>query len=407
MFPWRRPVSFVNARVSVPGGVASRIRFSSTILSIDEPPRRGDTVVDLGGAFVIPGLINAHDHLELNHYGALKRRERYVNASDWIDDLGPVLKEDPVVRRNMAFPLRSRLLAGAVKNVLAGVTTVAHHNPRYREIGRSFPMRVVEKYGWAHSFALEGKPVGARGEAGAQVAQACAATPASQPFIVHAGEGVDERAAGELDRLDRLSCLRDNTVLVHGVAITPDVWRRLLERGSSLVWCPASNLFLFGRTARVREFFDLDGESRSRVCLGTDSRLTGARDLLDEMRIARAEAQLTPAELMHAVTEAPARALKLPHAGRIAVGGPADLVVLRPLGDSAQDTLVRTERRHIELVAVGGRPIVGGSALRAVFKARRVSERRLFVDGGEKVADSRLVAAISASAIEEPGVRCA
>ena len=406
MFARQRPVSFVNARVSVPGGVASQIRFSSTILSIDEPPQKGDAVVDLGGAFVIPGLINAHDHLELNHYGALKRRDRYVNAADWIDDLGPVLRHDPVVRRNMALPLRSRLLAGAVKNALAGVTTVAHHNPRYREIGRSFPIRVVEKYGWAHSFALEGKPVGARGEAGARVAEACAATPASQPFIVHAGEGVDERAAGELERLDRAGCLRENTVVVHGVAITPAMWRRMLELGSSLVWCPASNLFLLGQTVPVRDLFAIAGESRSRVCLGTDSRLTGARDLLDELRVAREAAGLTAAELMHAVTEASARALKLPGLGRLAVGAVADLVVLTSLGKTAAESLVKSERRQIDLVAIGGRPVVAAPRLRSVFAARRVSPRSIVVDGAERIADACFTAAITASPLREPGVDC-
>ena len=53
-------------------------------------------VVDLGGAFVLPGLINAHDHLELNHYGLLKRRDRYDNATAWIDDLRPALQQRSV-----------------------------------------------------------------------------------------------------------------------------------------------------------------------------------------------------------------------------------------------------------------------------------------------------------------------
>ena len=89
---WANAVSFVNARVRavrIDAPVATSIRFSSRVLSLGERPKPHDTVVDLGGAIVLPGLINAHDHLELNHYGRLKGRERYENASRWIADIRP------------------------------------------------------------------------------------------------------------------------------------------------------------------------------------------------------------------------------------------------------------------------------------------------------------------------------
>ncbi|MGH9391858.1 MAG: hypothetical protein ACRD1Z_19830, partial [Vicinamibacteria bacterium] len=78
---WRRAVALVNARVATGGGIASSIRFSSRILGIGSPPESSDVVVDVEGAFVLPGLVNAHDHLELNHFGRLKFRDSYENAS--------------------------------------------------------------------------------------------------------------------------------------------------------------------------------------------------------------------------------------------------------------------------------------------------------------------------------------
>ena len=124
MFPWAQPVAFVNARVLTTRAIAPSLRFGTKVLSIGESPRRGDTVVDVGGAFVVPGLINAHEHLELNHYGPLKRRDRYDNATAWIDDLRPALRDDPSIRAGRRHPLAARLFIGALKNLLAGVTTV-------------------------------------------------------------------------------------------------------------------------------------------------------------------------------------------------------------------------------------------------------------------------------------------
>ena len=189
---WANAVSLVNARVAAGDRIADSIRFSSRVLSIGERPRHGDTVVDLDGGVVLPGLINAHDHLELNHYGRIKGRDRYDNASEWIADMGPRLSARPTIRDGRAHPLIERLFIGALKNLLAGVTTVAHHNPFYAEMRRTMPIRVVRRYGWAHSFLLEARPAGARGEPGGDVAARWRATPADAPFIVHLAEGVDD-----------------------------------------------------------------------------------------------------------------------------------------------------------------------------------------------------------------------
>ncbi len=122
MLPWAQPVAFVNARVA-DGRRASRRRCGSVRGSCQSatPPRRGDMVVDLDGAFVLPGLINAHDHLELNHYGRLKRRDRYDNATAWIDDLRPALRRrSGDSRRTAPTRWRHACSSARLKNLLAG-----------------------------------------------------------------------------------------------------------------------------------------------------------------------------------------------------------------------------------------------------------------------------------------------
>ena len=404
---WAKPVSFVNARVIARDQTATSIRFSSRVLSLGERPRQGDTVVDLGGGFVLPGLVNAHDHLELNHYGRLKGRERYENASAWIADMGQRLSSDPAVRVGRAYPLIERLFIGGIKNLLAGVTTVAHHIPFSPEMRRTMPIRVVRRYGWAHSFLLESRPAGARGEPGGDIAVRWQTTPPATPFFVHLAEGVDEEARGELPKLEALGCLKPNTVIVHGVAIDENGWRRVARTGAGLVWCPASNAFLFGETALVEPLVAGSDEARVTVALGTDSRVTGSRDLLDELREAKKALPVAPKLLLRMVTSEAAKLLRQPRAGRLAVGAPADLVVLPALAEDAGASLLQTTRCDVRLVVVDGRPLVGDPDFAPVFKARKVAVRPLRVDASPKVGDSGLVRRIAGCPIAEPGVSVA
>ena len=106
--------------------------------------------------------------------------------------------------------------------------------------------------------------------------------------MIHAAEGLDQSAQDEIDTLDRLGCLSSNTVLIHGVALCRAAADRVIEAGAGLVWCPSSNQFLFDQTADVRAFDDAD-----RLALGSDSRLSGDGDLLDELKAAHATRQLS------------------------------------------------------------------------------------------------------------------
>jgi cytosine/adenosine deaminase-related metal-dependent hydrolase len=352
-------------------------------------------VVDVEGAFVLPGLVNAHDHLELNHFGRLKFRDSYDNASSWIDDMRPKLRADPAIREGQSHRLRDRLLVGALKNLLSGVTTVSHHNPLYRELGRGFPVRVVRRYGWAHSFFLETGP---------DVAKAYRKTSLDAPFLIHLAEGFDASARGELSRLRELGCLRENTVLVHGVGISPEDWTSVRRAGAGLVWCPSSNLYLLGRTAPIDRFLDSDPSSCDSIALGTDSRLSGSRDLLEELRVAQRAATVAPLDLARMVTANAACLLRVPEAGRIAPGLPADLVVIPPLAEDPAHALLALDRSRIRLVTVGGRPLVGAPELSSVFAARRVATSRAKLDGQARILDGTLVRRIRASSLAEPGL---
>jgi len=399
---WQPAVSIVNARVLLGGGaVADSVRFTGRILAAGDRPRPGDVVVDAGGSWVLPGLVNAHDHLELNHYGRRKFRDRYCNASEWIEDMRPRLAADPGIRDARSRPLADRLFIGALKNALAGVTMVAHHNPFYRELRRGLPVRVLRKYGWAHSFFLARRPAGAGGEAGGDLQERFRSTPAGVPFFVHLGEGVDADAWAELPRLEAIGCLQSTTVLVHAIAIDRDGWRRVARAGAGVVWCPASNAFLFGQTIDLAR---RGAGATPRMAIGTDSRLTGSSDLLDELRAARAAAPVPAAQLLAMVTTDAGDLLRQPQAGRIVPGGPADLVVIPASADAPGDALLATMRHQVRMVVMAGRPLFADEALAPVFGKRGDTPRVAYVDSHRKRMDAALAARIAACPIAEPGV---
>ncbi len=311
------------------GPQMTSLRFDrSYILSLGEPPRRGDMVLDLAGRTIYPGLINAHDHLELNHYPRTKFRQIYENAHQWSLDFAPRLDEEPFksLRR---MPLDYQCQVGAMKNYRSGVTTVAHHNPLHRPLRRKdFPVRVLQRYGWAHSFYLE-----------KDVAGSYRRTPRSAVWMIHLAEGTDDEATNELRRLDDLGCLRANTVLIHGVGLSEADRARAIQAGAGLVWCPSSNFYLLGQTAEVRSFAEA-----GRLALGTDSRLTADGDMLDELRCAASTGQVTPQQLFRAVTTDAARLLRLRDVGALLPGFRADFFVTRLVDDPYQALLGLTPK---------------------------------------------------------------
>ncbi|MBC9030857.1 amidohydrolase family protein [Sphingomonas sp. JC676] len=281
-----------------------------------EPSGDFDIRFDFDRGHVRPGLINAHDHLHRNHYGRLGEPP-YPDAYAWARDVQLRYKE--LIARRHARPRREALLAGAWKNLFAGVTTVVHHDRWEADFERDFPLRVariatVDSLGTAPDFVV----------------------PAAAPrFCTHLAEGVSAAAKQEVDTLDRMGMLSPRLIAVHGVGMDRDAIARFRASGAALVWCPTSNLFLLGRTAPRALLEGVD------VLLGSDSLLSGDGDLLDEMRVARSLGFLSDERLTDAVGATAARRLGLA-APSLDPGAAADIIVLTkpPLEARAEDVVL-------------------------------------------------------------------
>ena len=275
--------------------------------------------------------------------------------------------------------------------MLSGVTTVCHHNPLHRQLLARFPVRVVRRMGMSHSLQIDGE----------RVADAYRRTPRQWPWIIHAAEGIDHEAEREIVTLGSMGCLGRNTVLVHGVAINGET-ERVLARGSALVWCPSSNHFLFGQTARVERFAD-----EQRLAIGTDSRLSGEGDLLDELRAAYATRQIGAESIVRAVTTHAAAILRLEGAGRLEAGGPADLAVFRRVTSHPFETLVMATRADLRLTMRDGAALVADRTFGNVFRATREPFVSARVDGLPRLLAQWIARRVSKQLLQEPGLEVA
>lgn len=376
-------VTFINADIDAD---TSALRIvGSRIASVGEGPQPGDVVIDLHGDRLLPGLINAHDHLQLNNFGRLKYRTHYTNVRDWITDVAEHIETSVTLKACGALPRDQRLLLGGIKNLLSGVTTVAHHDPLYEYlIGDSYPVSVVTRYGWSHSLLIDGDE---------EVRRLYQTTPAAWPWIIHAAEGVDLAAAAEFERLDALGCIAGNTLIVHGIALDHAQRQRLVEAQAGLIWCPASNLHLFGKTAEVRDLIE-----HGRVALGSDSRLSGSHDLLAELKVAREVTGLNDRTLESLVTTHSARLLQLADRGVLRAGASADILVLPPM------PLASATRADIRMVMIKGKLLYGDTHYACAMAAAVSDWVEVVVDGRSKAMDRRLAMLCAQSSAQEPGL---
>jgi cytosine/adenosine deaminase-related metal-dependent hydrolase len=297
--------------------------------------KKEEIVRNFDNHFIYPGLINSHDHLEMNLYPKLGK-PFYKNYVQWANDIYKPA-ESPI-REIEKVNIKDRLLWGGLKNLISGVTMVVHHNPPHRFLqSEKFPVKVLKKMAWSHSLAF-GRNIEKNFPAKKNV-----------PFIIHAAEGVDDFAAAEILKLADQNLLKKNTVLIHAVGIGAEQIQKIIEHKSSIVWCPSSNLYMFGTTCPIDKI-----KTQIPVALGSDSTLTGSPTLLQELAVAYETGMATSRELFDMVTSIPSNLFSLP-TSHIAAGHPANFFVARAKSDDYFENLCMLTPSDIVMVLVGGK----------------------------------------------------
>jgi cytosine/adenosine deaminase-related metal-dependent hydrolase len=356
------PETTSHASIEITAGRITRIVNLASPHS-DVVPRPGD--IDLSKFLILPGFVNAHDHLQFALFPRLGS-PLYRNYIDWGEDLHKNFPD--VIAKHHAIPKADRLWWGGIRNLLCGVTTVGHHDPLWPELRKvEFPVRVVQDYGWAHSLAL-----------GGDIRQARTATPPGRPFIMHACEGIDEQARQELSALERLGVLDSSTVLVHGLNIDRDGVALMRNYRMSLIVCPSSNNFLFGKVPDLSLLSSIE-----KIAVGSDSPLTAEGDLLDESRFTMRCCGNSASAAYSMVTTTPAQILRLENAeGSIKESGLADLIAVRDSGRPPAERLAALSWNDVELVMIGGRvQLASDSMMERLPLATKQGLEPLSIDG--------------------------
>lgn len=351
-------------------------------------PRSGSADVDLGRAVLMPGLVNAHTHLELSYLaGAVPQAE---SLTAWIRTLMALRREQPnpaavaivdVMRRDIAALRRQgTALVGDVSNTLVSVGALADGSQpaavffeliRFRardaddvfasalrtleatrtdedvrvSIAVHAPYSVSPRLVQHVRQALERDPFARTSvhlaESREEIELLERGTGAWRSLLEELGAWDDEwrvPGCGPVEYLDRMRFLDDRVLAVHAVQISRADADRLAARGTPIVTCPRSNRHVGVGDPPARMFY----ESGVRVAIGTDSRAS-VPDLSvwPELAALRRLAPDVPAaRLLESATRTGAEALGFgAEFGTIAPGKRAALVAVDvPHGpESAED----------------------------------------------------------------------
>jgi cytosine/adenosine deaminase-related metal-dependent hydrolase len=313
---------------------------------------RAVDIIDLGHCAVLPGVVNAHTHLELSWMRDLVPPGPSMPAwASRLIELRGTVKGDapaPIVDAIRAARAAGTALVGDVTNTLAACGPLAESalgGAVFREVlgfRAADPERLVAD-AWA---GLEATAI--RADFRRSVVPhapysvspalfgAIAAASGDAPLSVHVGESAEELrflrdgtgpwrdllarlgawtdawqppACGPVEYLDRLGLVSGRLIAVHGTQLTRAELLRLEAAGSTVVACPRSNRWTGAGVPPIEAFY----ESGVRVAVGTDS-LASVEDLdifheLTELR--RLAPAVPAARLLDSATLHGARALGL------------------------------------------------------------------------------------------------
>jgi aminodeoxyfutalosine deaminase len=327
--------------------------------------------IDLGDVAILPGLVNAHTHLELswmrsrnppsNSMAAWASRLMALRRDQEIEPSTPIVEAIREVRAagtalvgdvtNTLAPyelLADSELGGAIFKELLGFSAA---NPEQMVAAAQSELDGLTALEWLRPSIVPHAPY----SVSPALFRAIAGAAGDRPMSVHLGESADEMqflrdgtgawrellgrlgawndqwqppGCGPVEYLDRLGLVNGRLLAVHGTQLEDGELTRLAAAGATVVTCPRSNRWTGAGTPPIGRFY----ASGVRVAIGTDS-LASVEDLnlfgeLAEVR--RLGPAIPAARLLESATIRGAAALGFAgDYGSIEPGKRADLIAVR------------------------------------------------------------------------------
>jgi 5-methylthioadenosine/S-adenosylhomocysteine deaminase len=406
--------------VAVTGGAIVAVGPATELAAVYRAAER----IDAGGHAVLPGLINCHTHAPMTLFRGLADdlplevwlHEHIWPAEAWavkpeMVTWGTLLAAAEMIRSGTTLFTDmyffedeiGRAAKEAGMRAILGEALVDFPSPNSKTpaAGLAYTEELLRRWAGDPLVRVSVQPHSPYGASAELLAESKAlARRHGALYLTHVAETV-----GEVDQLrartgqtaavylDGLGVLDGDTVLAHGVHLTPEEIELLAERGSGVAHCPQSNLKLASGTAPLPALL----RAGVRVGLGTDGAASN-NDL-------SLWGEINAAALVHKLVSGDPTAADARTVVRLATRGGADLVGMGDqlgsleVGKRADLILIDLQQPHLvplydiysHLAYAAGR----GDVTTVVIEGRVVmrDRRLLTVDEGELLARAQEMAA--------------
>ncbi|HEX7600483.1 MAG TPA: amidohydrolase family protein, partial [Polyangiaceae bacterium] len=355
-----------------------------------DPNAAAASVVTTNGV-ILPGLIDTHNHILFDVFDEADwaPTQSYTNHNQWPNDprYHAMVDAKQYLNGEGSSPVDFNCELdkyGELKGLIAGTTSIAGSaTPPSNKACYGSLARTADQS--PNGLATDKVQVATLFPSKATADGVCTnfASGKTAAYLIHIAEGVDASALSEFGKLGTISttpgCLyAPKTSIVHGTALGDPELTIMATNSMDLIWSPQSNVFLYGAGTDLTKTTDvkLAIAKGINVSIAPDWSIGGSQNMLDELRFADKVDNavfgdiLTPQTLVQMATTHPAKALGLDAViGSIAVGKKADLLVIDGDPLAPFDAVLVATPREVRLVMVGGVPLYGDLALKALGPA--------------------------------------